>query len=226
MESEEIVTEFTAEAERQTVCFTGIPINGNVTQREMRLAPGDCQCVDAETVRQVEEINKTALRLVCGLIDLKKRVLSRVMRCRMFTVNYPLLLEHIIREAELYKRYIENIEKGGDCESMKEQELFWNRIMMEHALFIRGLLDPSENDLVNTADSFAKDYVTLLARTREVNDRVMIHNEAFQKTKEFKKFKTAGVQGIENCKIKSLVLPLLADHVLREANHYLRILAG
>ena len=30
--------------------------------------------------------------------------------------------------------------------------------------------------------------------------------------------------GINDCKIKSLILPLLADHVLREANHYLRIL--
>ena len=30
---------------------------------------------------------------------------------------------------------------------------------------------------------------------------------------------------IENgCQIRSVILPLLADHVLREANHYLRLL--
>ena len=29
---------------------------------------------------------------------------------------------------------------------------------------------------------------------------------------------------IERCKIRSLILPLLADHVLREANHYIRLL--
>ena len=34
-----------------------------------------------------------------------------------------------------------------------------------------------------------------------------------------------GVEGIEACKIRSLILPLLADHVLREANHYLRLLS-
>ena len=27
-----------------------------------------------------------------------------------------------------------------------------------------------------------------------------------------------------NCKIDSIILPLLADHVLREANHYIRLL--
>ena len=43
-------------------------------------------------------------------------------------------------------------------------------------------------------------------------------------TQKFRDFKQAGVEGIEICKIKSIILPLLADHVLREANHYLRLL--
>jgi len=45
-----------------------------------------------------------------------------------------------------------------------------------------------------------------------------------KETKKFRDFKVAGVEGIENCKIRSLILPLLADHVLREANHFIRIL--
>lgn len=36
--------------------------------------------------------------------------------------------------------------------SLQNTEDFWNRIMMEHALFIRGLLDPSEEELIETAD--------------------------------------------------------------------------
>ena len=46
--------------------------------------------------------------------------------------------------------------------------------MMEHALFIRGLLDPTECELLETADMFAGDYCRLLeeaekrdARTRD-----------------------------------------------------------
>lgn len=45
-----------------------------------------------------------------------------------------------------------------------------------------------------------------------------------EETEKYQKFKTAGTIGINDCKIKSVILPLLADHVLREANHYLRIL--
>ena len=43
-------------------------------------------------------------------------------------------------------------------------------------------------------------------------------------TEEYQKFKTAGTEGILGCKIRSIILPLLADHLLREANHYLRLL--
>ncbi|MGE5495878.1 MAG: DUF2935 domain-containing protein [Burkholderiales bacterium] len=37
-------------------------------------------------------------------------------------------------------------------------------------------------------------------------------------------FKAQGADGILSCKIRSIILPLLADRVLREANYYLRIL--
>ena len=37
-------------------------------------------------------------------------------------------------------------------------------------------------------------------------------------------FKAAGTKGIQSCEIRSVILPLLADHVLREANHYIRLL--
>ena len=45
-----------------------------------------------------------------------------------------------------------------------------------------------------------------------------------QETMKFHDFKKAGVKGINECKVRSVILPLLADHVLREANHYIRLL--
>lgn len=43
-------------------------------------------------------------------------------------------------------------------------------------------------------------------------------------TLKYREFKTAGAEGILENEIASIILPLLADHVLREANHYIRIL--
>ena len=143
----------------------------------------------------------------------------------MFTMNYPLLIEHILREAKLYRKYILMLESAGTvgAQSMKEIECFWNQIMMEHAQFIRGLLDPCETDLFCAADGFAKEYCELLNASRNACDKTLTER-SLQETCKFRDFKAAGTQGIQQNKIRSIILPLLADHVLREANHSIRLL--
>lgn len=224
--SGEIVTEFTALAEKQSENFTGIPINRSITEKELRLVENCGRHNDLSSkCIQIRRLNQTALRLLDGLIELKECTLERVLCCEMFTMNYPLLIEHIIREAKLYRQYVKMLEINGDisCESMKEIECFWNQIMMEHALFIRALLDPTEVQLFCKADGFAKDFAELLKCCNEAQSQTLTA-ESLSKTTELREFKIAGVQGIERCKIRSLILPLLADHVLREANHYIRLL--
>lgn len=224
--SQEFVTPFTALAEKQTECLTGISINKGITEIELRLKSGCGNCPNTPEMRsRVKRLNRTALKLLSGLISFKETVLKKVLCGEMFTANYPLLIEHIIREAKLYQNYVECLERDGYLEgsSMKDTECFWNRIMMEHAMFIRGLLDPSETELFNSADKFADDYCELLNKCRNAQDRAM-GTASLELTQKLKEFKTAGVKGIEQCEIRSVILPLLADHVLREANHYIRLL--
>lgn len=224
--SGELVTEFTAMAEKQTEHFTGISINTEITEKQLCMAEECRQCDDTPDIsRQVRQLNQAALRLLDGLICFKETVLKKVLCCEMFAMNYPLLIEHIIREAKLYREYIQQLETNGCLtdQTMKEVEKFWNQIMMEHALFIRGLLDPTETELFYSADNFAKEYAALLENCRCAQRKTM-QSDSLEETIKFRDFKTAGVQGIEQCKIRSVILPLLADHVLREANHYIRLL--
>lgn len=226
--SGEVVTEFTEMAERQTEKLTKIPINVRITQAEQRLRAGCKICPDRRMEQQVSVLNQHILRLLNGLIALKEEVLREVLSCQLYTANYPLLIEHILREAKLYCRIVIALEKDGcmPLADLKEAELFWNQIMMEHALFIRGLLDPTECELMKTADDFAGDYCRLLEEARKQDCRTMdeVTRKTVETTEEYRDFKAAGTKGITGCGIRSVILPLLADHVLREANHYLRIL--
>ncbi|MEN7553232.1 DUF2935 domain-containing protein [Clostridioides difficile] len=226
--SEELVTTLTSAAEQKTEEFTGIEINKNITTRELNLQSGVDPQVGQDLVNYVAQLNSDAIRLLDGLINFKERVLDGVLSCTIFTSNYPLLLEHIIHESNLYRSYVVDLENKIDIESKsaKEIELFWDHIMMEHALFMRGLLDPSEGELINTSNDFAIKFNELIEKTNGMTDSNIksITEETLNETVEFKDFKEAGASGIEQCKIKSIILPLLADHVLREANHYIRIL--
>lgn len=225
LKSGEVYTPYTAMAEEQTEYFTGIGINRDITRQEEALTPG-FPMMDQESIRQVQSLNQMVLEYLEGLISLKEQILSYVLNCQMFTMNYPLLLEHIIREAKQYREHVQYLEDNGDIvpQTMGQLEQFWNQIMMEHAMFIRGLLDPSENDLLNTADSFAKEYAMLLEHSRTAHQQTLT-GISLEETRKFRDFKTAGVKGIEECNIRSIILPLLADHVLREANHYIRLLS-
>lgn len=227
LNSGEVVTEFTEKAERQTRKLTGIPIDAQITLAEERLRAGHVDCTNQETLQRIRRLNQRILRLLDGLIDLKERILKEVLSCELYTTNYPLLIEHILREAKLYRQTITDIENGcvpNDCD--RTVEMFWNQIMMEHAEFIRGLLDPTEYELIHTADDFARDYSRLLEMAREQDCKVReeLTRKTLETTEKYRDFKVAGTEGITGCNIRSVILPLLADHVLREANHYLRLL--
>ena len=211
--SGEICTEFTEQAEQQTQRLTGTSC-------------GKTPCISRALTQQVRRLNQDALELVEHLIAFKERLLCSVTSCKVFTANYPLLIDHILREAKLYRAHLVRLEGRDEkcCTELRDSELFWNQIMMEHALFIRGLLDPCEAQLIDTADSFASDFKRLLETSSAANDRTMCGSRSLALTEKFRDFKRAGAEGIEACKIRSLILPLLADHVLREANHYIRLM--
>lgn len=227
LSSGEMLTEFTIPAERVTQQLTGIRIDSSISRRQQCLSPG-CMEDNMRTITEmVHGINHRALELLDGLICFKEDILKSVKRGKLFTTNYPLLIEHIIREAKLYRMTIKELMEGHGLskKSAEQTEDFWNRIMMEHALFIRGLLDPSEEELIKKADGFAGDYKEFLQRAagNDWND-MSLTEETLAKTIEYRDFKTSGVEGILESKIASIIIPLLADHVLREANRYIRLL--
>jgi len=227
LSSGEIITDFTLGSEQKTENFTGIPINKNITLRESQLQSGNNPKITPELMQSVMVLNSNARMLLDGLINFKIMILNNVLSCNIFTMNYPLLIDHVLREAQMYNTLLMNIENREEINAdTKEMELFWDQIMMEHAMFIRGLLDPTENDLINTANDYAKQFNDLLNSARAANEATLpsVTNQTLTETMKYRDFKAAGTEGIAECKIRSIILPLLADHVLREANHYIRLL--
>ena len=227
LDSGEVVTQYTLQAENRTEQLSGVQIDSRITKREQELRPDFQKRSNRNLVREIDRINQRALRLLDGLIDFKQDILDVVGKGTLFTVNYPLLIEHIQREAKLYRATVRELMDNNNCtyNDLRKTENFWNRIMMEHALFIRGLLDPTEVELIETADKFAEEYQELLETARRQDSRALgMTQKALEETLRYRDFKAAGTEGILNCKIASIILPLLADHVLREANHYIRLL--
>lgn len=230
LQSGQVVTPYTQKAEMISSNYTGVNIPLQLTQSETRLQ-GNPLPVDSQYERRVNILNENAIRLINSIIRFKTNILTNVLSCRLFTVNYPLLIDHILREARLYLSMVQRLQRRERInveQEELEQEHFWNRIMAEHSKFIRGLLDPTEEELIMAADNFADEFDQLTQEAKQAIDRTIpisnVTEDSLNATREIRNFNTQGTQGLIECRIKSIIIPLLGDHVLRESNHYLRLL--
>lgn len=221
--AEEIVTKNTIMAENKTNMLTGSNIDTNLTMKELNLRSGNIN-VTQELINNINYLNTRTLPVIENLIYFKNDILNKVLSCKMYTTNYPLLIEHIMNEAKMYHNLLSRVQSRQmfSNDYLLEQELFWNDIMKEHAQFIRGLLDPSEEKLIEISNNFAKEYDEIIKSYN--NNLSYLTNISLRETVNFKNFKVTGEEGILNCKIRSIIIPLLADHVVREANHFIKIL--
>jgi len=231
LQSGEIITPFTLNAERVTTFFTGVEIPFQLTQAEAGLAGSSVIAANPMLEQGVFVLNQRAIKTTSELIQFKRNILSNVLSCRMFTFNYPLLIIHITREAELYVQQLTRLQRKEEINLKREAyelEFFWNRQMAEHAKFIRGLLDPTEDNLIDQAGNFGDEFDQLTAKAKAAMDKtaplVKVTGESLKATENLRNFKSQGTQGILACQVRSIIIPLLGDHVLREANHYLRLL--
>lgn len=241
--SGEFVTDLTLEAERATQSLTGIPINTNITRQEMGLnspmypmdrfdsSPAAQMNQGNELLQQVNALNQAAILGATAAIKFKTTLLNNILNCRAFSYTYPTMLDHVIRETQFYVMLLNKLQQRDVIDDIKEIiefEINWNRIMEEHSEFIRGYLDPAEEQLFETANTFVKQFHKLLETTESLRQQPnmlpQVTKESLKLVTALRAFKRQGEEGILACKIKSLIPPLLSDHVLREANHYQRLL--
>lgn len=222
IDSNEFVTPYTLRAERVNSQLTGASLDTGITRRELELFNNSNYYYTEELEDNVEDLNARTLDLLEDVIAFQVRLMNLVSRCEIFITLYDEMLEHDTREAEYYREILRALQN----KRMPERTLcgklnFWNNIMGEHAQFIDGMLDPTEETLKETARTFAEEFEMLVERCIRAAEREMLRRSLVT-TDRIRNFKRNATEGLLECDIKSIIPPLLADHVLREANHYFR----
>lgn len=168
----------------------------------------------------------------------KRKVLGLILTCQLpGQTNFPLLVDHISREANYFRNRLEELNQGNLeplQDAIIDENVFFLRIMADHAKFIGHLLDPSERKLVDQARDFSHDFDQLLFQARDLSsmrpqsqtgpllNQFLDQNRV--SVKSLRDFKKTARDLIDQCKIKSIIHPLLADHVFREAERFLEII--
>ncbi|WP_053365402.1 DUF2935 domain-containing protein [Bacillus sp. FJAT-27245] len=186
-------------------------------------------------VSLVRKLNEESIELVNGFRNFKRNLLILIINCKVHGFNFPLLVDHIAREAEYFMRTLKKFNDGildPIQDAIISENVFWLKIMMEHSRFIASLLDQSERNLVNAARKFGDDFEVLLNQAKDVESMLYrkqptypiigkLNKDSESATTELRAFKKAGLDFIQACQIQNVINPLLADHVIREADHFL-----
>lgn len=146
-------------------------------------------------------------------------------------------MDHISREAAYFANRLKDLNEGKLqplADAIVKENVFFLKIMADHSKFIGHLLDPSERKLVDQAQEFSHDFDQLLYQAIDL-DSMRPQSETKPLLGQFldqnrvsvvslRDFKKTARELIEECRIKSIIHPLLADHVFREADHFLTII--
>ncbi len=186
---------------------------------------------------QVQAFNNEVYQAAASIWAYKRKVLGLTLRCEIRTNNYPLLVDHISREAAYFANRLKELNQGilaPKPEAIIQENVFFLRIMADHAKFIGHLLDPSERKLVDQAREFSHDFDQLLfqaidldsmrpqSETKPILTQFLDQNRV--SVASLRDFKKTARELIEACRIKSNIHPLLADHTFREAERFLEII--
>ncbi|MET3699651.1 hypothetical protein SAMN05877753_112124 [Bacillus oleivorans] len=188
-------------------------------------------------LRQIQAFNYEVYQAAAAIWAYKRKVLGLILRCEIRTNNFPLLVDHISREAAYFANRLRELNEGVLAprpEAIIEENVFFLRIMADHAKFIGHLLDPSERKLVEQAREFSHDFDQLLFQAVDL-DSMRPQSETGPLLSQFlnqnkvsvaslRDFKKTARELIEACRIKSNIHPLLADHTFREAERFLEII--
>jgi len=190
---------------------------------------------DPQTIRR---FNEEVYVAASNIWIFKRKVLGLILQCQLpGGNNFPLLVDHVSREANYFRNRLSELNQGNLeplPDAIIDENVFFLRIMADHAKFIGHLLDPSERQLVEQARNFSHDFDTLLFQARDLEsmrpqsqtypllDQFLDENRV--SVKSLRDFKKTARDLIDACRIKSIIHPLLADHVFREAERFLFII--
>ncbi|SMC71287.1 DUF2935 domain-containing protein [Papillibacter cinnamivorans] len=221
LQSGQYYTRYTEEAERVTQRDTGIAINSDLTRLMYNIAPLNPHlAVTAKKEQEISALNQNILSLTNALAKLKAEVLGSQTACSLFTFLFDADLEHVLLEARRYIEILRNLQNRDDG-VRQDYKKFWIENMAGHAKVMRGLFDPAESNYIEAANQFARTFDSLLQ-----NDLYLTNPAVLTDTKAIGEFKADATRGILECRVKSVMLPLYTDHLLREASHFIYLMQG
>lgn len=202
------------------------------------LLKGYHQAEQATSSKKLTYVLRCAIPLLKDFLLFQQNLLAQILCCRQKGWLFPLLVDHMIREnlyaLKLFEMFLDQLQCMGKikrCYVSKPQEnLFWVEIAENHAQFVSHMTDPSERNVIDTAQTFqtefdqlylqGRDYVSMLrGRTDYPPAFERYFTDVRKATCRFRDFLKLAEELIRQCQLLGVMPASLADHLRRETEY-------
>lgn len=184
--------------------------------------------------REAVQVSKTMMEALASLKQYKQTLLQGVLECKVKLALGPGLVNHMIIELEEAQRALSGVRESHPLPPALEaihHHLIWLPDAAGHAVAIQNRLDGVEQDLRMAAADFKHVFDGLHLRTLELYTMLRVaprmigamkrlNRDAMTKIKTFRAFLGELREHTEGCELLGALMPLLADHMLREELYY------
>lgn len=187
-----------------------------------------------QTEQQVERLCRSALEVLTSLRAFKEKLLQQQLDCTITLSLGPTLLAHMIVEAEEGQRVLSGVREGAPLPPALESlhhHLIWLPDASGHAVALNNGLDGPEQVLREATERFhhifdgmhikaLELYSMLRVAPRMVGALKRLNKDSVSQIATFRAFLEELREHLEGCELLTTLMPLMADHMLREELYY------
>lgn len=227
LESNTYITPFTKDLDLLTEKLFDISLAISVDKDINLLKTRKEIVINDDVINKITDLNNEAFSLINDFKNFCSEIKTKMDNGELFSYSYPDFFNYMYDEISVYGRDIERIMSKDDYTEfyLSEFVYYFNELLRESALYIRGFLDTKEGDIFNMASFYVNAFANLTEKyLKKTNSNLDLSLEAEKLVIDYQKFITDVIQKLLKAKVYFITPPLTLDNFLTNVNVYLFIL--
>lgn len=192
--------------------------------------------------QEAERLSRGLVEGITALRAFKEQLIQQKLACSVKLGLGPSLLNHMVIEAGEAMRVLSRRQEGdlgppSPAQEALHQHLIWLPDAAGHAAVLHGDLDGTEAELLKETCDFKRIFDGMHLKAQELDAMLRVAprmvgalrrltDNAMAQIAVFRAFLAELREHLENCEVLGRLVPLLADHMLREELYYTEKIEG
>ena len=180
-----------------------------------------------ETIKKIDDLNNEAMGLINDFKNFCKEIKMKLDSQELFSYLYPDFFNYMYDEISVYGRDLERIMSKSDYTNLylSEFNYYFNELLRESALYIRGFLDTKDQDIFDMASYYVNAFANLTEKYLKKTDTSLnLSLETEKLVVNYQKFVKNIIEKLLKAKTYFITPPITLDNFLTNINVYLLIL--